>query len=224
MKLGPIALCLGLLVAVSTFFHFFPALDIIATRIFYAPGEGFPLGDVWALQALRIFSDMLMWTIVLICVVALALHFSKTEWTRILPANIALFLLSTLAVGPGLIVNGVLKEYWGRPRPINVDHFGGEFPYVEAWRISAYCESNCSFVSGEASSAIWFVGLSLLAPAAWRLSVAIPLVLFALVLSINRIAFGGHFLSDVVISWLLTLIVMAIFYRLLVAARGERPQ
>jgi membrane-associated phospholipid phosphatase len=42
-------------------------------------------------------------------------------------------------------------------------------------------------------------------------------VLFALavLLSLNRIAMGGHFLSDALLAWGLTLAVIAIAYRLL---------
>lgn len=41
----------------------------------------------------------------------------------------AIFLLVVLFVGPGLIVNGVWKEHWGRARPFEVQNFGGERLY-----------------------------------------------------------------------------------------------
>ena len=42
----------------------------------------------------------------------------------------------------------------------------------------------------------------------WRLPVGIVLVPLMIVFSVNRIAFGGHFLSDVLLSWLLVLLIM----------------
>ena len=41
------------------------------------------------------------------------------------------------------------------------------------------------------------------------------IVCVALVVSLNRIAFGAHFLSDVVLAWWITLLVIAVEYRLL---------
>jgi membrane-associated phospholipid phosphatase len=42
---------------------------------------------------------------------------------------------------------------------------------------------------------------------------------YAVLIGINRIAFGGHFLSDVLLSFSLTFLVMALLHRLFV----ERP-
>ena len=38
--------------------------------------------------------------------------------------------LLVLLMGPILLVNIILKEFWGRPRPYQTEQFGGEFPYV----------------------------------------------------------------------------------------------
>jgi membrane-associated phospholipid phosphatase len=130
------------------------------------------------------------------------------------------YLLAALAIGPGLVVNGILKSHWGRPRPIAVDEFGGDAPYQAVWRMSDWCQTNCSFVSGEASSSIWFVAALILVPARYRLAVGIPVVTYAVLLSANRIAFGGHFLSDVVLSWTISGLVFAALYRLMVSAPG----
>jgi membrane-associated phospholipid phosphatase len=99
-----------------------------------------------------------------------------------------------------------------------IEAFGGSAPYVGVWRITDYCVSNCSFVAGEASSAVWLIGLALVVPKAWRKAAAIALAAYALILSINRIAFGGHFVSDVLLAWGLTALVMLVLYRLMVAS------
>ena len=125
----------------------------------------------------------------------------------------------TLAVGPGLVTNLLFKDHWGRPRPEAVDLFGGTLPFVQAWRVTNYCVANCSFISGEASSAAWLLGLAVLVPSAWRPAALKWLTGFAILVSLDRIAFGGHFLSDVLLGWGFTLLMMAIAYRLLI----ERP-
>ena len=35
------------------------------------------------------------------------------------------FLIATMALGPGLMANVLLKDHWGRSRPIDVKQFGG---------------------------------------------------------------------------------------------------
>ncbi len=81
--------------------------------------------------------------------------------------------------------------------------------------MSDACTSNCSFVSGEASSAVWLLATVVLLPARWRVLAVKILVGVAIVLSLNRIAAGGHFLSDVLLAWWMTLAVIALAYRFL---------
>jgi membrane-associated phospholipid phosphatase len=130
-----------------------------------------------------------------------------------------LLLVATLIVGPGLLVNALFKDHWGRPRPALVTDFGGELPYVDVWRITRYCLHNCSFVSGEASTAIWLMAVGFVVPRRYRLPVLLVTGLYGLALSLNRIAAGRHFLSDVLLAWGVTALVIAVFYRLIY----ERP-
>jgi lipid A 4'-phosphatase len=101
-----------------------------------------------------------------------------------------------------------------------VDIFGGEAPYQPVWRITDWCQSNCSFVSGEASSATWLVAAIVLIPGPLRPLLAPPVVVYALLISLNRLAFGGHFLSDVMLSWTISGLVFAVLFRLMVSAPG----
>ena len=43
----------------------------------------------------------------------------------------AWFLVVTLALGPGVVTNLILKDHWHRPRPIDVTEFGGSFRFTE---------------------------------------------------------------------------------------------
>jgi lipid A 4'-phosphatase len=117
--------------------------------------------------------------------------------------------LAALLIGPGLIVNVFLKEYWGRPRPVSTDLFGGLLPFVPAGEWSSACTGNCSFVSGEASSIFWLVCLVPLWPQRLRGKAALVTAGIAVLAAILRVAFGGHYLSDVVLGALSTLIVFS---------------
>jgi len=215
----PFVLVATATVVLSAFFLLWPAVDIATSALFYQPGVGFVAATDPALIALRRSNDVAMITIVAALLASLAVKLRRPDRPSIIAPSHGLFLMATLALGPGILVNLVLKNHWGRPRPVMVDAFGGDAPYVAVWRITDYCVTNCSFVGGEASSAIWLTGLALVVPRRWRLPTLIATAAYAVALSLNRIAFGGHFLSDVLLAWCLTLLVMLMVYRFTI----ERP-
>ena len=45
----------------------------------------------------------------------------------------ALFLVLTLALGPGIVANTLLKDHWGRARPIDVVEFAGTDRFTPWW-------------------------------------------------------------------------------------------
>ncbi|MEN0088016.1 MAG: phosphatase PAP2 family protein, partial [Pseudomonadota bacterium] len=119
----------------------------------------------------------------------------------------------SLFLGPILLVNWILKAFWGRPRPRATDLFLGDDPFILPGTYTDYCLSNCSFVSGEASGAFWFFALlPLLARFAGR-DVAwaggVVLAVLAAAIAYNRVVFGAHYLSDVVMAATLTLAIVA---------------
>ncbi|WP_421725933.1 phosphatase PAP2 family protein [Bauldia sp.] len=213
----PIVASLVAVAITSAFFLAFPGVDTWISHLFHRDEDGFFLRRNDALQWLRNFGYFSGIAIVAWLVFQLVLKLVHPQQQSYVPPNVTLFLLSTLIAGPLLLVNAVLKNNWGRPRPRAVDVFGGDSPYVEVWRISDYCDTNCSFVSGEASSAFWLVAVALVLPKPVRYPATVAAVVFATLLSLNRIAFGGHFTSDVVISIALTLLLIAIGYRLFIS-------
>jgi membrane-associated PAP2 superfamily phosphatase len=204
----------------SALFWALPVLDTATSKLFYEAGAGFPLSQNPLLKAFRKSSDVVLILLFTGLLVRLVWRVARQGLNALAGTRRSVFLLVALAAGPGLIVNGVLKSWWGRPRPVAVDIFGGEAPYQPVWRISEWCQSNCSFVSGEASSAAWMVAAIVLIPARLRPLLAPPVVLYALLLSLNRLAFGGHFLSDVVLSWTISGLVFAVLFRVMVSAPG----
>lgn len=77
----------------------------------------------------------------------------------------AAFVVLALALGPGLVVNAVLKEHVGRARPAQLETFGGEASFSPAWTLSDQCAENCSFVSGDVAAAAAMLAPALLVAA-----------------------------------------------------------
>jgi membrane-associated phospholipid phosphatase len=153
----------------------------------------FPTADDPFWQAMRL-SGQVSPNLTLALLIALAFVRSAPRRATILGAGV-------YALGPGLVVNGVLKPLSDRPRPIQTELFGGMAPVKPWWDWSTVPDgSYLSFSSGEAAATAWLVGLALLAPKAWRMPAIVAASLYCIVISGLRIAFGAHWLSDVVAS------------------------
>jgi len=119
------------------------------------------------------------------------------------------FLVLVMLAGPFLLVNVVLKDNWGRPRPKQIEQFGGEAGYLPFWQpdFSLQGEERKSFPSGHASMGFYFLALIFIGAEKKKRTIVITGILltafFGLVLSLTRIAMGGHFFSDVLSSALL---------------------
>jgi membrane-associated phospholipid phosphatase len=214
----PIVQSILAVLVVSILFLTFPGIDPWFSGLFFDEETGFPMDRLPAFTALREAGDLVVKGIVAVLIGALVAKLVRPlQPAPLRPAHI-LYLLSALALGPGLLVNVIFKEHWGRPRPDNVYIFGGDGPFVGVWHMTEFCRSNCSFVSGEASVAIWLLAAAILLPPAWRPRARIVLAGFAILLSVNRIAFGRHFLSDVLMAWALTALVVTVLHRLIVEA------
>ncbi len=142
-----------------------------------------------------------------------------------------LYLLLTFVIGGGLMINGVLKEYWGRPRPKQSIEFGGKQPFRAYYEpnIGKQPEPSKSFSSGHASSGYYFFAIALLGAIYHsRLFYWLGMSLawgLGLLLSLARIAQGGHFLSDTLASALimwLTAWGLAYFFFALKGLNDER--
>jgi lipid A 4'-phosphatase len=127
----------------------------------------------------------------------------------------ALLVVMTLALGPGLLVNGILKETWARPRPGMVTEFGGDYAFMPWWDPRGSCDSNCSFVSGETSSAVWMIAPAVVAPLPWRYAALGAAGLYGLVFAFIRLLAGGHFMSDVIFAAVFTGLVIWVVHGLL---------
>ena len=158
--------------------------------------------------------------ITLIVLPAFLAVIGKLIWPQrrmLIEARAALFLIATLALGPGLLTNVILKDHWGRPRPIDVRQFGGDYRFRPWWDPRGDCPNNCSFIAGEPSGAFWTLAPAALAgPELQPLAYAAALA-FGVGVGVLRIAAGAHFFSDVVFAgvfmYLLIWLVHGLIYR-----------
>lgn len=215
----PAAIAAGATVLLSALFVAAPGLDLAVSAAFHDPEHGFWAKSDPALTALRSVGLVAGKALAIALVLALACPFLFAGRRLLMPARSAAWLAATLLLGSGLLVNLVLKDHWGRARPAAVAEFGGTAVFTPAWAVSDACSRNCSFVSGEASSAVVFALLAVLIWSTGRRGLSAGLVVFAAALSLNRIAMGGHFLSDVLLAWTLTGLVAALAAAVIEPAR-----
>jgi membrane-associated phospholipid phosphatase len=137
----------------------------------------------------------------------------------------AVFLVTTLILGPGLLVNVTLKDYWPRSRPIDVPAFSGSERFVPWWDPRGACPKNCSFVAGESAGAFWTLAPASLAPPPWRALAYAAAVAFGAGVGMLRIMFGGHFFTDVVFAgvfiFLTVWVVHGVLYRWRMTRRSD---
>jgi lipid A 4'-phosphatase len=222
----PAALYLALWLALGLLFLVFPGIDLATSRLFYDPGQGFPLGD-WA--PIRIVTAAIPWLtrlIILLCVASAVWLAIKRRSLWRLDGKALVFIVAATALGPGLIANTVLKDNWGRARPHQTIEFGGTKQFTPAPLLAAQCERNCSFVSGHAALGFSLVGFALLLPLGWRRRTGIAAAVgFGALVGFGRIAAGNHFLSDVVYAGLIVCATTWLLHQILMVRdlMGGRP-
>jgi lipid A 4'-phosphatase len=195
----------------------FPGIDLRASGLFWRPGEGFFLRDFPPFALVHEGMPYLT-TAIGLALVAFALR----AWRRGRGRRVALYLILSLALGPGLVVNTGLKDNWGRARPSQVTEFGGAKRFTPAPLVADQCGRNCSFVAGDPAVGFWFLSLAFLLSPPWRLLAESGAVALGAFFGLARIAQGGHFLSDVVFCGFAVAATAWLLHRLIVAEGAVR--
>ena len=205
-----LALALALALAVVVF-EVWPRLDIaVSTRFF--DGQAF-VGNQWAWANLIYHGVPRLGTWLVLLAIALAVLPLLGAWAPKL-------------VGVGLVVHTILKDNWGRPRPEDVQVFGGPKIYQAPLQPSSQCERNCSFVSGHAAGgfALMAVGLMGSRRTRWRWWAVGTLA--GSVVGLTRIVQGRHFFGDIVFCmlalWLVCVVLRELWLRVVVLRRRSR--
>jgi lipid A 4'-phosphatase len=180
-------------------------LDTACVRPFYVAGSvSRELSDRWPLMSAYPWKALYDWGIYpawFLGCGGMVVWIVSFAWKKLEPwRDQGLYYGVLLILGPGLLINGLLKPYWGRPRPNSVVQFGGERDFLPVGDWGHWPEES-SFPSGHAS-----MGFYLMAPAFVycqrrpRLALAFLLVgvLSGGTIGLARIVAGGHFPSDVI--------------------------
>jgi lipid A 4'-phosphatase len=203
-------------------FAIWPGLDLAGAHYFYH-GGGFFGRDSFE----RLWRDFFRVTPFVVLAAYPALWLAKHLGVRLhwAPSGRAvIFVIATMVIGPGLIVNLGLKDHWHRPRPIQTQDFNGPSPFRPWYDDDGACKRNCSFVSGEASTGFWMVAPASVLPPPWRGPATVAAFAFGFGASLLRLAFGGHYLSDVLLGGLITLIVIEVVRRVIRPLGGSEPE
>ncbi len=201
----------------SFIFIAFPHLDIQISRLFY--NNGFYLkGSWWEAALYKSVKPFLIITLLGLTGLWLFNKFSHKNILGINGKKTAFFFL-VLLIGSGIIVHVVFKNHFGRPRPVHITEFSGSKIFTPAFVISNGCDRNCSFSSGHSSAA--FAALALAMLFKYRKTALTIAFIYGSLVSLARIAAGGHFFSDNVVSFFVMAITTDIFYYLFFVRHRE---
>jgi len=173
-------------------------LDLALQAHFYVPGEGWPIGREEPWQALYDFGVIPAWVLALGALGVLIASIGRPRYVRYRRA--AWYFVLAMAIGPGLLVNNVFKQNWGRPRPKDLALFESAKaqPYVRVW-VKGPPERGNSFASGHAATA-FFLMTPFLVLRRRALGAALAFLIVGLgygaLMGVARMAQGAHFASD----------------------------
>lgn len=190
-----------------------PSLDLDIARAVLLPANS-PFRP--AALVLREILRFTPWAVCIGVTIWLLVQAQRGLTSRALAFRRAAFVVGLFAVGPGLLVNAGLKNHAHRPRPVQTAEIGpGTLPFRPYYKFDGGCGRNCSFSSGEASTAFWTTAPALLAPPPIRVVTVGAALLFGAFVSAMRMNIGAHFLSDVTFSALAILLLTLAARRLL---------
>lgn len=209
-----IALSLALIFVVL--YLIYPELDLRIGGAFYdAVTRTFPLRSHFVAMVAREAAMIVAWAICIPALAALVLKLARPDKPMLLRGRTVAYLVITMILTAGIVTNLTFKSMWGRPRPVSVVEFNGKWQFKHWWQYGGECPRNCSFFSGEAATAFWTYAPASLAPPAWRPLAYAGATVFGLATGGLRVAFGGHFTSDVLVAGLVTFLLIWLVHGLL---------
>ena len=196
-------------------------LDLAMERRFYLEGAGWGLTEINPWRFLYHYGVLPAY---LLAGAALLVLLAGFFWARAYPLRrSALFLVLLLALGPGLLVNTVFKDHWGRPRPRQMQVFGGDRQFHEVWERGAG-KSGRSFPSGHASAAFYLMAPYFVLRTRYRRRAYLALlggIGYGVFMGVARMVQGGHFPSDVLwAGGVVYLVGLALYYLLRLDQEG----
>ncbi|QIW09432.1 lipid A 4'-phosphatase LpxF [Francisella sp. LA112445] len=207
------------------FFLIFPHLDLALAGDFYSPTSGFAVSPSHGFFGFMHTFAMRFPVVFSIAVILFLLGSLFIKAFRIKNRKAIFFIAVCLWVGPGLVVNAVFKNHWGRPRPYMVQQFNGDKIFQQPFVISNQCTTNCSFPCGDASMGFWLFAFMPLAATRRKKALAFAVaVLAGGGLGLMRMAQGGHFFSDVIFCGIFVYICTWIVYWVMYERNRKPPE
>lgn len=196
----------------SSFFIDKYNLDLKLAAFFYEEQERF-----WLLDSISICLFLYRYGTIpgLIITISLLILWALSFYSKRLVTYRKDFLLCFLAIviGGGVIVNAVLKDHFGRPRPRQVIEFGGKWAFKPPL-IPGIPGKGKSFPCGHcAMGFVPVVGIFLyyrskkIAFTSFLLTIT-----YGVMVSVTRIGQGAHFLSDAIWSLGIMLLTSAVLF------------
>ncbi len=201
-------------------FSLFPAIDIYVSSFFYdAEVKKFPLRD--NLFSLIIYYSVRIFTFITLAISLFIITIENKYLSRFydiifkdlfvkirglirISKEQASFLFLVIIITPGILVHWAMKPLWDRARPVNADIFGGQDKFSYFYELFAGQNGN-SFPSGHASMSFAMVAFAYIVKSENKNLVFAITFLYGILASACRIWQGGHYLSDVTFSAILTL-------------------
>jgi lipid A 4'-phosphatase len=215
----------GLLIALAiaavagTVFGLFPDLDLRIARYFYSFEDAGHNTFAFRIYPPVMWArDIGLWigtVLVIPAVVCLVIKLILPRRKLLMSGRAIVFLIATMALAPGLLVNVLLKDHWGRSRPIDVTQFGGSEHFVAWWDPRGDCPANCAFVSGDVAGAFWTIAPAALAPPQWRAVAYGAALALGTGMAVIRMMAGAHFPSDVIFAGVFTFLIIWLAYALI---------
>ncbi len=203
---------------------FTPYLDLMVSERFYSPETGFYNNAFF--HFLYHYGELFGFATGGLGLSIFFLSYVRPKWKRWRRGSFAIVL--TLVIGAGLITNALFKEFWGRPRPKQIEQFGGNHVYRAFWQpnFRTRHDPQKSFPSGHVAMGFYFLSMILVGKRTRNQVLFVGgIVLTAGLggsLMVARVVQGGHFVSDVVTSPVLMWLVALGVDQLTWGEMGER--
>lgn len=198
---------------ILTFLYYFSEIDIfISSKFFDSLSNTFYLKNYFLFSTLYDSVYIIAPSLFVIGILNILYQWLFKKTFKILNIKATIYIFLVFIIGSGLIVNVLLKDNFGRARPSKVTYFGGQNQFTPPAIITNQCDKNCSFTCGHCSFAFGFIAFYYL----YRRKVLLYFALsYGFLVSLTRVAQGGHFLSDAISSFFIMLITANFLYELM---------
>ena len=201
------------LLAFSLFLTIGPSLDLYFSNLFYYGNSQFYLQSFSFLSIVfrDVFLPLLIIYILFLPIVSRYIKIERFFFNYKFTIKEILLIWSSQIITVLIFVNLILKNLWGRVRPGDLLQFGGEHVFTPWYEYSNSCDTNCSFVSGDASVGFSIIILYFITKKVIFVYLSIA---FGLLLGFVRIIAGGHFLSDIILAGIFIILINLIINRI----------